>query len=319
MSRAVLASLLFGAASGAQLVTKNATGAPHATEAQKACEDACGPNADVTCYTDCEVALYRCFDIAVGKKECKDGALKQYSAFVAVWNTTALHAQKMNMSSRKVEEKCSGVCGADSICRTACEVDMYECFDANTPVTEDKIESCQEDALKKHKGLVSFVNSHVSLVKVGNDECSAACSDSFCQTQCEVMMYECFDTNTPVSEDKIKDCQKAAVEHVKKEYAASFLNAHNLFLRRKSGDWEAHVVSAEIRHHGQEECGKVCGIDAQCQSSCEVEMYTCHDVHTPKGQDKLKACEEAALEKHKNYRVAALLAIKPKSFLASSI
>merc|ERR1719253_2454966 len=158
--------------------------APRALETQKACEGACGPNADVTCYTECEVDLYRCFDIHEGEAKCKETALTKYGSFVATWNAVALHAQN-STASRKVQEKCAGVCGADSICRTACEVDMYECFDTNTPKTEDKIESCQ----------------------------------------------------------------KAAVEFVKTEYKASFINTHNLLVRHNNGDWAAHILKAEDRHH----------------------------------------------------------------------
>jgi hypothetical protein len=317
----MIAVTLVGAASGAQLMATNATVAvaPRALETQKACEGACGPNADVTCYTECEVDLYRCFDIHEGEAKCKETALTKYGSFVATWNAVALHAQN-STASRKVQEKCAGVCGADSICRTACEVDMYECFDTNTPKTEDKIESCQADALKTHKGAVSFLLGHEDIVKAGVDDCSAVCKDSFCTTQCEVMMYECFDTNTPQTEDKIKACQKAAVEFVKTEYKASFINTHNLLVRHNSGDWAAHILKAEDRHHAQEKCNQVCGIDAQCASSCEVEMYTCFDVNTPTSEDKIKDCQDAALEAHKNYRVASLLAeiqeLKSTKFLA---
>jgi hypothetical protein len=333
MSRALIASFLLFTCVAAtpQFVVKHAGNSSDAhvkisAEAQEACEGACGPNADVTCYTDCEVEVYQCYDIHIGNgktdeeqdfDKCKDEVVGKYKGFVSLWNAKAMFALKTN-ATHLVTDKCGDVCGIDSTCRTACEVDMYECFDTNTPKSEDKIESCQEEALKRHKGVVAFWSSHTEIVKIGKNECTDACKDSYCVTECEVGLYECFDTNTPKSEDKIKECQKAVVDKVKTTYGASFVNHQMLLARHNHGDWQAHVVKVEDRHHIQGECNDVCGIDAQCVSSCEVDMYSCFDENTPRSEDKIKQCQDDALEKHKKSRVAALLAIQPKSFLAPS-
>jgi hypothetical protein len=254
-------------------------------------------------------------------EECKDEAIKNYGNFVALWkDAAALHAQH-SVQAAAVQDECAHICGANSICRTACEVDMYECFDVNTPTSEDNIKTCQADVLKKHQGVVSFALQHKGNGATSRHRrCEAACSDSFCQTECEVGMYECFDTNTPTSEGKIQECQKAVVDKVKKEYVASFMNAHNLLVRHNNGDWQAHLMNAEDRHHCQEQCNEVCGIDAQCAASCEVEMYTCYDVNTPKSTDKIAPCQEATLKAHlqKHRSSASLLATKPKTFLEPS-
>jgi hypothetical protein len=332
--------LLFASAAAMQLTTpqfvaKHDANTTHkiSAEAQEACENACGSEADVTCYTDCEVEVYQCYDVHIGNgkadeeevfQKCKDEVLVKYQGFVALWEAKAMVAlHRTNASGHGLaKDKCEGVCGADSICVTACEVGMYECFDTNTPTSEDKIDSCQEDILAKHKKVVAFWTSPqavwLNIVKIGKKECSEACKDSYCVTECEVGMYECFDTNTPKSEDAIKKCQEGIVEKVKKTYAASFVNHHMLLVRHNSGDWQAHVVKAEMRHHINDKCNDVCGIDAQCVSSCEVEMYTCFDVNTPTSEDKIKQCQEDALKAHEKAREASLLAIQPKSFLAPS-
>lgn len=264
--------LLFASAAAMQLTTpqfvaKHDANTTHkiSAEAQEACENACGSEADVTCYTDCEVEVYQCYDVHIGNgkadeeevfQKCKDEVLVKYQGFVALWEAKAMVAlHRTNASGHGLaKDKCEGVCGADSICVTACEVGMYECFD----------------------------------------------------------------TNTPKSEDAIKKCQEGIVEKVKKTYAASFVNHHMLLVRHNSGDWQAHVVKAEMRHHINDKCNDVCGIDAQCVSSCEVEMYTCFDVNTPTSEDKIKQCQEDALKAHEKAREASLLAIQPKSFLAPS-
>jgi hypothetical protein len=252
--------------------------------------------------------LFACYDNHEDDtyKGCKDAVLNRYGEFGKFWNAAKFVATHFNASSH-VQDKCAKVCGEDSVCRTSCQVELYECFDANTPKSEDKIEACEKQVEEKHKGLVSFWAAHVSLLGRSHDMCSDACSDSACVTECEVQMYNCKDLNTGGGNDDeaaIHTCSEGVISEIEGSFTSSFWNVPELLAHRNGGNYTARVVSAKARKEVQSECDEVCGERSMCTTECEVDMYECFDTNTPKSTDQIDTCTDKALEKYKEEKAA---------------
>lgn len=263
---------------------------------QEKCNEACGDDVDVSCYTECETAMYECYDTNTppgGDKvdKCEEDVVATFEKFEENWLAMMF---LLNKEAAKDDGKCGQVCGVDSQCKTACEVEMHTCVDANTPNSEDIIPKCQEEVSAKYAETVAFFAAHNDVKKRGEELCGGCGVDSMCRAACETAMYECYDKNTPNSEDKIEECQdKVAEEH--KSQIKFFAALKTTVEQRKKGK---HVVSQRVWKKVQGDCDEACGPDPEshCVTKCETAVVACHDDNTPNSEDKIEGCTKAVLE-----------------------
>jgi len=300
MAKATLAPLLVTAASARFLAhTSNSTRVGVVSKhqfqsAKEQCNEACGEDVDVSCYTMCEVDMYECFDTNTPPggeaiETCEAEVVEKYKGFDEMWSSAMFF---VNKGTSKEDGKCAEVCGIDSQCKTACEVEMHTCEDTNTPKTEDAIPKCQEEVEAKYAKTVAFFASHGDIKERGENKCRNCGVDAMCRTACETAMYECYDVNTPKSEDKIKECQ----DEVEKKYQSQIKFFASL-KNRVQGRKHKQTVSMKVWKKVQGDCDEACGPDpdSKCVTPCEVAVVACHDNNTPKSEDKIDQCVKDVL------------------------
>eukprot|EP00929_Paragymnodinium_shiwhaense_P093027 TRINITY_DN53068_c0_g1_i1.p1 TRINITY_DN53068_c0_g1~~TRINITY_DN53068_c0_g1_i1.p1 ORF type:complete len:312 (+),score=82.55 TRINITY_DN53068_c0_g1_i1:122-1057(+) len=263
---------------------------------QEKCSQACGDNVDVSCYTMCEVDMYECFDTNTPPggepiETCQKSVLEKYADFEKMWAAASVFLSKASGHN----ERCKKTCGNDSYCISACEVEMYECVDVHTPQNEQGIGPCQDEVEAKFAKTVSFLLAHNDLKERGYSMCGNCGVDAMCRSACETEMYECYDANTPRSEDKIKSCQDE-VQNKYKSQVEFFVALQQTIAQRKHGK---HVVGTTLWKKMQGSCDEACGPnpESKCITDCEVKIVACHDDNTPRSEDKIGQCEKEVLAK----------------------
>jgi len=304
------------------------------------CVSACGPDADSSCTTECQVRMYTCLDYNRDTPEGKDkheacvaDTIATYKKFAADWNAThpyliGLGRHVSAARLERIQDECVIACGrgVDSSCVPECQVKMYTCLDHDQQTEEGakKFGECKDEVITKYKGfaedwnathpyLLSHSQYQIRDADVYNvaEGCEAACSadsDASCVPECQVQMYKCFDFDRATQEGAAqhKACVKKQTQFFV-EYAEAVKNSSlslPSFAAEQGPKGMNRATLVEL-HQIADQCKGACGVgvDSSCVVECQVQMYTCldHDRKTLKGSARYLNCTDKVVKKYEKF------------------